>query len=112
MPEALLLTLQIPLNTNLVFTHNSLKKDIYVLGTGLSHNGSSVLLKNGRVLVGIEKERLSRIKHDGGNDSLTTEYCLKAAGIGLDEIDLVVQRMIDNRNVTVDKASQILKGIK
>ena len=91
MPEALLLTLQIPLNTNLVFTHNSLKKDIYVLGTGLSHNGSSVLLKNGRVLVGIEKERLSRIKHDGGNDSLTTEYCLKAAGIGLDEIDLVVQ---------------------
>ena len=66
-------------------------KDVYVLGTGLSHNGSSVLLKNGRVLVGIEKERLSRLKHDGGNDTLSVEYCLQTAGITLDQVDLVVQ---------------------
>lgn len=66
-------------------------KPIYVLGTGLSHNGSSVLLKDGKVLVGIEKERLSRIKHDGGNDTLTVEYCLDVAGITLSDVDLVVQ---------------------
>ena len=41
---------------------------VYVLGTGLSHDGSSCLLKDGKILVAIEKERLSRIKHDGGND--------------------------------------------
>ena len=33
-------------------------------------------------------------------------------GASSSEIDLVVQSMIDNRNVTVDSASQILKGIK
>lgn len=65
--------------------------DIYVLGTGLSHNGSVVLLKNGNILVGIEKERLSRIKHDGGNDNLAIQYCLDAAGIQLQDVALVVQ---------------------
>ena len=28
------------------------------------------------------------------------------------EIDLVVQRMIESQNVTIDSASKILKGIK
>jgi carbamoyltransferase len=64
---------------------------IYVLGTGLSHNGSAVLLKNGRVCVGIEKERISRKKHDGGNDTLAIQYCLDAEGIELKDITLVVQ---------------------
>jgi len=68
-----------------------MKKPIYILGTGLSHNGSAVLLKNGRVCVAIEKERISRVKHDGGNDTLAIEYCLKAEGIELDDIELVVQ---------------------
>lgn len=64
---------------------------IYILGTGLSHNGSAILLKDGRVCVGIEKERLSRIKHDGGNDTLAIQYCLDAEGIELKDITLVVQ---------------------
>ncbi|REG97892.1 carbamoyltransferase family protein [Flavobacterium aquicola] len=64
---------------------------IYVLGTGLSHNGSAVLLKNGRVCVGIEKERISRKKHDGGNDTLAIQYCLDAEGIKLKDVALVVQ---------------------
>lgn len=66
-------------------------KPIYVLGTGLSHNGSAVLLKDGRVCVAIEKERISRKKHDGGNDTLAIQYCLDAEGISLDDISLVVQ---------------------
>lgn len=64
---------------------------IYILGTGLSHNGSVILLKDGRVCVGIEKERLSRKKHDGGNDTLAIQYCLDAEGIELKDISLVVQ---------------------
>lgn len=66
-------------------------KPIYVLGTGLSHNGSAVLLKDGKVEVAIEKERLTRIKHDGGNDTQAIEYCLATAGISLNDIELVVQ---------------------
>lgn len=64
---------------------------VYVLGTGLSHDGAACLLKDGIIHVAIEKERISRIKHDGGNDSLTVQYCLDAAGITLNDIALVVQ---------------------
>jgi carbamoyltransferase len=63
----------------------------YVLGTHVSHDGSSCLLKDGQVLVAIEKERLTRVKHDGGNDNQTVKYCLDAAGIGIEDVDLVVQ---------------------
>ncbi len=67
------------------------REPIYVLGTGLSHNGSAVLLKDGRVRVGIEKERITRRKHDGGNDSDAIRYCLEAEGIGIEDLHLVVQ---------------------
>jgi carbamoyltransferase len=66
-------------------------KPVYVLGVGLSHNGSACLLRDGRIAVAIEKERLSKIKNDGGNDAIATAYCMQAAGIGWDEISLVVQ---------------------
>ncbi|TSJ46366.1 carbamoyltransferase family protein [Fluviicola chungangensis] len=68
-----------------------MSKPIYVLGTGLSHNGSAVLLKDGVVCVAIEKERITRIKHDGGNDTDAIQYCLDTEGISLEEVDLVVQ---------------------
>jgi carbamoyltransferase len=66
-------------------------KATYVLGTGLSHDGSACLLKDGRIQVAIEKERLSRLKHDGHNDSAAIAYCLDAAGITLDDVTLIVQ---------------------
>jgi carbamoyltransferase len=66
-------------------------QSIYVLGTGLSHDGSACLLKDGRVCVAIEKERLTRNKHDGGNDSLAIQYCLDAEGITLSDVSLIVQ---------------------
>lgn len=68
-----------------------MNKPIYVLGTGLSHNGSAVLLKDGKVCVAIEKERITRRKHDGGNDTKAIQYCLDAEGITLDAISVVVQ---------------------
>jgi len=64
---------------------------IYILGTGLSHNGSAVLLKDGKICVAIEKERITRKKHDGGNDTDAIRYCLDAEGITPDDIALVVQ---------------------
>lgn len=66
-------------------------KPVYVLGTGLSHDGSTCLLKDGKIIVAIEKERLTRKKHDGGNDLLTVQYCLDAAGITVADLALVVQ---------------------
>jgi carbamoyltransferase len=75
-----------------MFSTNNLSiKPVYVLGTGLSHDGSSCLLKDGRIVCAIEKERLSRRKHDGGNDMLTVQYCLNQAGITVNDLSLVVQ---------------------
>src|SRR5687767_4824927 len=69
-------------------------KPVYVLGTGLSHDGSACLLKDGRIAVAIEKERLTRVKHDGGNDTAAIEYCLDAEGIELEDVALVVQNAL------------------
>jgi len=68
-----------------------MSKPVYVLGTGLSHDGASCLLKDGKIVVAIEKERINRVKHDGGNDLLTVQYCLDAAGITAADLSLVVQ---------------------
>ena len=64
---------------------------VYVLGTGLSHDGSACILMDGKVAVAIEKERLTRKKHDGGNDMLAVQYCLDALKIDISDIALVVQ---------------------
>ncbi len=66
-------------------------KPVYILGTALSHDGSTCLLKDGEIVCAIEKERLTRKKHDGGNDLLTVQYCLDYAGISVDDLSLVVQ---------------------
>jgi len=69
-------------------------KPTYVLGTGLSHNGSACLLKDGKIVVAIEKERITRHKNDGFNDTIAIQYCLEAEGIGWDDVDLVVQNSV------------------
>ncbi len=69
----------------------SQNKPIYVLGTGLSHDGSACLLKDGAICVAIEKERITRRKHDGGNDTAAIRYCLEAEGINLKDVSLIVQ---------------------
>jgi carbamoyltransferase len=66
-------------------------KPIYVLGTGLSHDGSSCLLKDGEIRFAIEKERVTRKKHDGGNDSAAVQYLLDAEGIAISDVALIVQ---------------------
>ncbi|WP_155416453.1 hypothetical protein [Photorhabdus luminescens] len=38
-----------------------MNKPIYVLGSGLSHDGSACLMKNGKIIVGIEKKELRRL---------------------------------------------------
>src|SRR5436189_119048 len=69
-------------------------KPVYVLGTGLSHDGSACLLKDGKIAVAIEKERITRVKHDGGNDTAAINYCLDAEDIELEDVALVVQNAL------------------
>ncbi len=48
-------------------------------------------MKDGKICVAVEKERVTRIKHDGGNDTRAIQYCLDAEGITLDDVSVVVQ---------------------
>ncbi|MDA1361030.1 hypothetical protein O1R50_15470 [Glycomyces luteolus] len=85
----------------------------YILGVNLSHDRSAAIVKDGEVLAAIEEERLDRIKHSEGFlvqghfERLTKiipiksiAYCLDAAGIGIDEVDLIVgNRPLGDRTV-------------
>ncbi len=63
-----------------------------VIGISASHDASVVLLLGTRLIVGIQLERITRIKHDGlpvlniGIDQ-AIQYCLDSAGLDLNEID-------------------------
>jgi len=70
------------------------KRPTYVLGTGLSHHGSACLLRDGQVAVAIEKERVTRIKHDGYNDTAAIRYCLETEGIAIEDLAVIVQNGI------------------
>ncbi|MEU7824295.1 carbamoyltransferase C-terminal domain-containing protein [Catellatospora sp. NPDC049133] len=74
-----------------------------VLGLNLSHDRSACLVRDGEIVVAIEEERLDRIKHSEGFliqghfERLTktipiksVAYCLDAADVGIDDLDLVV----------------------
>lgn len=64
----------------------------YVLGLNkYDHDVSAVLLADGVPVAAIPKERLTRVKNAAGVPDAAVGYCLSAAGIGLDDIDLVVQ---------------------
>lgn len=66
-------------------------KPIYIIGTATSHDGSTCLLKDGKITYAIEKERITRSKHDGYNDNQSIQYCLDAEGITLKDVSLIVQ---------------------
>ncbi|XXJ20795.1 carbamoyltransferase C-terminal domain-containing protein [Desulfovibrio caledoniensis] len=67
-----------------------------ILGLGgSSHDYSAVLSINGKIVVGIEDERITRRKHGLGwwfeiPCRPSVEYCLNAAGMRLEQIDYIV----------------------
>ncbi len=70
----------------------SASKPVYVLGINCyDHDVSACLLRDGEVAFAISKERLTREKHDGGFHQEPVDYCLDAAGITLDDVDVVVR---------------------
>jgi carbamoyltransferase len=68
------------------------RKNTYVLGiNAYDHDVSACLLRNGEIAYAIAKERITREKHDTGFHQEVVDYCLKAEGIALDDLDLVVR---------------------
>lgn len=53
------------------------------------HDSAAALIVDGRIVAAAQEERFSRKKHDPGFPALAVEYCLKEAGINLDQVDYV-----------------------
>ncbi|HEX7562283.1 MAG TPA: carbamoyltransferase C-terminal domain-containing protein [Bradyrhizobium sp.] len=68
------------------------KQHSYILGiNAYDHDVSACLLRDGEIAYAIEKERITRQKHASGFFQEAVDYCLKAEGITLDDVDLVVR---------------------
>lgn len=66
----------------------------YHLGMSYSHNQAACLVADGRIVVAIQRERLTRVKNDGraravGSDEAAC-YCLEYAGIDIDDVANIV----------------------
>ena len=60
-----------------------------VLGLNLGHDGSAAVIKNGRLVSAISRERLSRKKKDTGVGKAEIDYVLDIAGCKLSDVHVV-----------------------
>ena len=74
------------------------------LGFSVGHDKGAVIIEDGKVVIGITQERLSRIKHDGAHQGgkipyESILYCLNHLGLTIKDIDSAVYsttELIDN----------------
>ena len=79
---------------------------MYTLGISCYyHDSAAAVLKDGKVVAAVEEERFSRIKFDDGFPKLAIDWCIKEAGISVENIDYVAfydkpvlkfERLLDN----------------
>src|SRR5579871_4957078 len=61
-----------------------------VLGINAYHaDSSAAIFKDGVLIAATEEERLRRIKHWAGFPSMAIEFCLREAGVSLNDVDYV-----------------------
>jgi hypothetical protein len=60
-----------------------------VLGLNLGHDGAAAVVKNGRLVSAISRERLTRKKKDTGVGKAEIDYVLDIAGCKLTDIDVI-----------------------
>jgi carbamoyltransferase len=53
------------------------------------HDSAACLVEDGRIVAAAQEERFTRKKHDAGFPKHAVAYCLREAGISLDEVDFV-----------------------
>ena len=63
---------------------------MYVLGINAYHgDAAAAIIRDGRLIAAAEEERFNRFKHSAGFPEQAIRYCLKEAGIGLEDLDHV-----------------------
>ena len=61
----------------------------YLFPRGTFHDAAAVLVEDGKVIAGIEEERLNRIKHSNKGPVNSVRFCLESRGIKLDDVDFL-----------------------
>lgn len=66
-----------------------------VLGFSVGHDKGAVIIENGKILIGITQERITRIKNDGAHVGgkvpfEAINYCLNNCELTFKDIDLFV----------------------
>ena len=60
----------------------------YILGiSAFYHDSAACLIKNEKIIAAAQEERFTRKKHDPAFPVKAIKYCLKEAGITVDEVD-------------------------
>jgi len=63
---------------------------VYILGINAYHgDAAAAIVRDGELIAAVEEERFNRIKHCAGFPTQSIQYCLRAAGIGIEEVDHV-----------------------
>ena len=64
---------------------------MYILGiSAFYHDSAASILKDGEIIAAAQEERFSRKKHDAGFPSKAVAYCLKEAGVTINQLEAVV----------------------
>ena len=83
-----------------------------VLGISVGHDRGAVIIKDGKVLIGITQERISRVKNDGayGNGKIPLEsilYCMSEHNLTMSDIDLIVYSTTEILDTTYDQLNKL-----
>jgi carbamoyltransferase len=63
---------------------------MYILGINAYHgDAAAALIQDGRLVAAVEEERFNRIKHCAGFPTQSIRYCLRAAGIDIEQVEHV-----------------------
>lgn len=82
-----------------------------ILGISIGYDKGAVLIKGGKVLVGITEERLSRVPRDGVFTTrlplASIKYCLNYMNMSYDDIDLYVWSALDDSHDYTKSISEL-----
>ncbi|MFH1039370.1 MAG: carbamoyltransferase [PVC group bacterium] len=63
---------------------------MYILGiSAFYHDAAAALIRDGDIIAAAQEERFSRVKHDLDFPRRSIEYCLREAGITMEDVDYV-----------------------
>lgn len=87
---------------------------MYILGiSAFYHDSAACLLKNGEIIAAAQEERFTRKKHDQAFPLNAINFCLKEAGIEIDQVDQITyyeQPKVKFKRIIKTYLSEVPKG--